>query len=309
MRALFVGLVVTDHYDGGGHTDHDTPSVIEALFREGITAVPTVWHDERTDWSSFDAIVIRSPWDYSNRSSEFDDWLQRVAMQTRVFNNPELIRWNLNKRYLDELHSCGIPIIQTSYCTDLREVITSVHSLSSSWQVIKPSISAGSRNTGLFRKEDDALFGLAQRILDAGKEVMIQPEVASLSAGREKALFYFGGRFSHAITKGALLARGGGFLSGSYQETPRSARAETEELALGDLSMAAIREMSRRHEWASDGANPPVYARFDVVIDEQQGPLLIEAELFEPSLYVHDNPQAARQYAKAVADQLVRVSP
>ena len=308
MRAPFIGLVVTDQYEGGGHTDHDTPAVIHALDGQGISAVPTVWHDERIDWTAFDAVVIRSPWDYSNRSVEFEDWLQRVAMQTRVFNSPELIGWNLNKRYLDEVQSYAVPIIPTAYCRSLREVETAVESISAPWQIVKPTVSAGSRNTGLFRKGDAALYDLAEHIIDAGKEVMLQPEIPALSAGQEKALFYFGGQFSHAVTKGALLARGGGFLGGSYQESPRPAVADEQEIALGNQTMAAIREISSRHRWANEGANPPVYARFDVVIDEHHGPLLVEAELFEPSLYVHDNPQAARQYAKAIADQLTCAS-
>ena len=307
MKTTFVGLIVTDYYEGNGHRDNDTPAVIEALFQQGIIATPIVWHDKQIDWSLLDAVIIRSPWDYSNRFSEFEAWLQFVSMQTCVFNSPKLIKWNLNKHYLDELHLSGIPIIPTLYCNNIDEVKTSVHSFSSHWQVIKPTVSAGSRNTGLFHRDDEALYILAEHIIAASKEVMIQPEIAALSTGQEKSLFYFGGRFSHAVTKGALLAHGGGFLNGSYKESPRPIIATTDELILGDITMASICDIGNKHQWAEEGYNPPVYARLDVVIDEDYGPLLVEAELFEPSLYVHDNPQAARQYAKAIANQLLKM--
>lgn len=302
--APVIGLVVTDVYDGGGHTDVDTPAVIEMLSRLGVAAVPAVWHDDRVDWSSFDAIVMRSPWDYSRRLTEFDEWMTRAATQTRIYNSPELIRWNLDKRYLDSLRALGVSTIPTVYCTDLSEVTAAVTTLDCSYVVVKPTVSAGSRDTGLFHCDDHNLYDLAEHIIQAGKEVMVQPEIPSLSAGREKAVFYFGGHYSHAITKGPLLARGGGFVNGEYQEVPRPATPSVEELALGDLTMEAIRTLSGDRNWA--GSAPPVYARLDVVIDAVHGPSLVEAELFEPSLYVVDNRNAARRYAKAVADRLGR---
>lgn len=299
-----MALAVTDQYGDGGHNDEDTPAVVAALLRRGIVAVQEVWHNEQADWSAYEAIIIRSPWDYSDRASEFDAWLRHASEQTRVINGSEMVRWNMDKRYLGELGSRAVPVVPTAYCSDLLEVVSAVRSLSSMWLVVKPTVSAGSRNTGLFRAGDGALLALAERILGDGKGVMIQPEIPALSDGQEKALFYFGGTFSHAVTKGALLAWGGGYLSGSYQEDPRAAAATEEELNLADLAMTVLRQIGSEQGWADANVSTPAYARFDVVVDDDFGPLLIEAELIEPSLYIRGNPRAARRYADAIASQL-----
>ena len=81
--------------------------------------------------------------------------------------------------------------------------------------VVKPTVSAGSKNTGLFRRGDPAARALADEILGLGKTVMVQPAIASVAAVGETAMLYFDGQFSHSVTKGPLLAEGGGLRSRS----------------------------------------------------------------------------------------------
>ena len=51
---------------------------IAALAAFGVTAEPAVWDDPRAAWSAFDAVVIRSCWDYHYRAREFAHWLARL---------------------------------------------------------------------------------------------------------------------------------------------------------------------------------------------------------------------------------------
>src|SRR5699024_7938655 len=86
--------------------------------------------------------------------------------------------------------------------------------------VLKPTVGAGAQLAGLLRPDDPAALALGRSILAEDRTVMLQPEIPELTAGREKALYMVDGGFTHAVAKGALLARGGGLRGGSYRETP-----------------------------------------------------------------------------------------
>ena len=67
------------------------------------------WDDPTVDWSAFGAVVIRSTWDYHAHLEQFSDWARRVAEVTALWNPPQLIEWNVDKRYLLELAASGDP--------------------------------------------------------------------------------------------------------------------------------------------------------------------------------------------------------
>ncbi|MCA1663683.1 MAG: hypothetical protein LC659_05350, partial [Myxococcales bacterium] len=44
----------------------------------GVDATPVVWSDAEVAWSGYDAVVLRSTWDYFQRIDEFTAWLDRL---------------------------------------------------------------------------------------------------------------------------------------------------------------------------------------------------------------------------------------
>ena len=46
-----------------GITADDAPAAA-VLGRAGVAVTPAVWDDPAVDWAAFDAVVIRSTWDY-----------------------------------------------------------------------------------------------------------------------------------------------------------------------------------------------------------------------------------------------------
>lgn len=288
-----IGIVVTDIYSEVD-PDYDTPPLLAALQDRGISAEPVVWHDETVDLAEFDLLVIRSPWDYPDRPSEFHDWLDRAQAATRVVNDPATMRWNLNKTYLADLEHAGIRVVPTVYATTVdaaRAALTTHERV-----VVKPTVSAGARDTGLFEASDPRALALAERIIAAGGTAMIQPEVPELTAGREKALYAIDGIFTHAIAKGALLETGGGFLGGVYIEHPELVPSTDAERAFADDVIRAVREAT--------GAETPLYARIDTVASEEYGLCVLEVELVEPALNLHVAPEVAA----IVADAIVRTA-
>lgn len=285
--------------------DDDLPLLVDGLTAAGLPARVVLWTDESVDWADFGLVIVRSPWDYPDRAPAFLAWLDRVASVVPVLNPPDLIRWNIDKTYLRDIRAAwDVPLVPTTFCTTIDEVITARAQLGSARVVIKPSVSAGSQNTGLFDGADPSALALAEHILSIGKTVMVQPAIDGVQEHGEHALLYFNGRFSHAISKGPLLALGGGLLGGTYVERIESIEPGPAERAVGAALIAAARAVLLGRGLSESDA-VPLYARIDVVNDPVSGPLVLEAELFEPSLFVGTSPDAVGNFVEAVRERLL----
>lgn len=296
MKQPTVGVVVTDVYPEQD-LDHDTAPLLAELRDRGVDARAVIWHSAEVDWAEFDLLVLRSPWDYPDRLDELDAWLARVEALGTLHNPPALVRWNLDKRYLRQLAALGVATVPTTYRDRLEDVRGDLAAFGPGERVvIKPAVSAGSRDTGLFRADDEAALTLAARILARGGTVLVQPEVPELSDGMEKALYLIDGEISHAIGKGALLAEGGGLLGGVYREHPEPVASRQEEAAFARGVLAAVE--------SATGLGTPLYARIDLVDSARYGLVLLEAELFEPALNLHVAPAATPLVAAAIVRRL-----
>lgn len=309
-----IGLVIAapDRFPAAD-TLQDVHPLCAALRRRGAMCRPVDWADAEVDWSGFDLAVLRSPWDYSQRPREFDGWLERAGAQTRILNEPDLVRWNIDKRYLRELEEAGIAVVPTSYHDDEQSLARALGTAADSAQeeserrpdggkgaephvVLKPTVGAGAQLAGLLRPGDPAALALGRSILAEDRTVILQPEIPELTAGREKALYMVDGQFTHAVAKGALLARGGGLRGGSYRETPAQVAASAAERVFAERVLSAITEVT--------GLAAPLYARIDLVETAAQGLLLLEAELFEPLFNLRLVPEVAEVFADAILDRV-----
>lgn len=268
----------------------DDRLLLEPLARLGIEGVPAVWDDPAVDWGGYDLVVLRSPWDYAARRDEFVAWAGRVP---RLANPAGVVAWNTDKGYLRELAAAGVPVVPTSWYApggpgwepdDGGEV------------VVKPAISAGSVDTGRYDLADPQQRLLAtahaDRLLAAGRTVMVQPYLAAVDSYGETALLHFGGEYSHAIRKGPMLDGPDLGTPGLYKLEDISPRVPTE----------AERAVARRVLAAA----PPdlLYARVDLIAGPDGGPLLVELELTEPSVFLAHDETAAQRFAAAIAARL-----
>lgn len=274
----------------------DARPLLRALHARGAEARAVDWAGPEVDWADFDLVVLRSPWDYSLRPAEFDAWLDRAGAATKILNEPALVRWNMDKHYLAELEQAGIPGIPTTFHAEEASLIAALSAAHSGpgggHVVLKPTVGAGAQLAGLLRPGDPAALALGREIFAEQRTVMLQPEVPELSAGHEKALYLVDGHFTHAISKGALLARGGGLRGGSYRETPQQVSADAAERAFAEQVLSTIAEVT--------GLATPLYARIDLVDTAAHGLLLLEAELFEPLFNLQLVPEVAEVFADAI---------
>jgi hypothetical protein len=274
--------------------DEDAASLTAALDKLSVAAEWLIWDDTEMTWSH-DLVVVRSTWDYTNDRDAFLAWTRKVD---RIANPAAVIEWNSDKTYLRDLADVGVPVVATTWAApgeplDVPDVAEFV---------VKPSVGAGSKGAGRFAAADlAAAREHAVALHRAGRTVMVQPYLGGVDDHGETALIYLDGSFSHAVTKGAMLPRGAvnpldpGFSHSLYvEERIVAARASAAELSIGDLVMA---EVERR-----DGRSP-LYARVDL-LPSADGPVLVELELTEPSLFLDHADGAAERFAGAIAGRL-----
>jgi hypothetical protein len=243
-----------------------------------------VWDDPAADWAAYDLVVVRSTWDYTERCPEFLAWADRVGPQ-RLHNPPAVLRWNTDKRYLADLDAAGLPVVPTTFLEPGSPLV-----LPDGPCVVKPVVSAGSRDTAR-HDHPRAAAAHAQELLDAGRVVMVQPYLEGVDAAGETALLFFDGVYDHAIRKGPMLLGGAAAVDGLFAPesiAPREPSAE--ELAVGKLVVAHV---------ATRFGGPLLYARVDL-LPTPDGPVLLELELTEPSLFFAHSDGAAARYAEAI---------
>ena len=287
-----------------GDDDSDRPRHDRACATSGVALEHRVWSDPSVRWDRYDMVVVRSTWDYLEHLDAFRAWLDRLGALGTLHNPAAVIAWNLDKRYLVDLAEAGVPVVPTTVCATGGEVDQALAAVSGE-VVVKPVVSAGSRNTGRFAAGDPAARRLALLILDEGTPVMVQPSVASVATVGEVSTLVFGGQVSHTVRKGPLLALGGGLVGGTYTQrlTPEvltpSQRAGVESAA------AAVHRLVATRFGVDD---PLLYARFDVVTLDDGTEAVLEVELAEPSFFLEVDPDAAGRFAAVLAGRLGLVS-
>lgn len=238
-----------------------------------------VWDDPSVDWAAFDLVVLRSTWDYQERREAFLAWARSVP---RIVNPPEVIEWNTDKRYLRDLQGA----VPTEFVAPGARFDAPAGEY-----VVKPSIGAGSRHTARYAPgEERRAAALVAEIHASGRTAMVQPYLSAIDESGETALLYFDGVYSHAIRKGPLLRPGAEPTSEVFApETIDPRDPPADERALADAAVAHVGDLA--------------YARVDIVRGPG-GPLLLELELTEPSLFFTQAPGAAERFAAAVRSRL-----
>ena len=275
--------------------DDDEGMLLAELAGRGVDARPVIWSDPQADWGAFDAVIIRSTWDYSERNDEFVAWAARAGALTRLFNPPAIIAWNTDKHYLADLAAAGIPVVPTTFVEPGDD-----------WEpdgleefVVKPTISCGSRDTMRYALpgSGDVPRAHVRRLLAEGRSVMVQPYLAAVDTVGESALIFIDGRYSHSIRKGQMLHRdrAGDKVVGLYVEEQINARTATaDEMSVAERVLDAI----------PGGRGQVLYARVDLIPDDAGRPVLLELELTEPSLFYRYGPDVVSRLATGLLNRL-----
>ena len=104
-------ILLTDEDNLGFNPEED--QIILALTKQSKSQLRIdriSWQDPNFDWSRTKYVMFRSPWNYHYFFDQFMQWMEETSHKTTFINNPDIIKWNINKKYLLELNSKGIAI-------------------------------------------------------------------------------------------------------------------------------------------------------------------------------------------------------
>jgi len=217
--------------------------------------------------------------------------LTQVSQQTQLWNPPELIRWNSDKRYLADVAAKGLPVVPTTVMD--RNELMSQRELAEigSDIVVKPSVGAGSHGVRRFTEQHEAALNYLRALIESGETPLIQPYLTNIDTHGEVGLVTAAGVLSHSFHKEAILNGDVQWSSDGHVLEVISAHTPSEsELALCDRVLALLPETA--------------YARIDM-LPTDDGPVISEIELIEPSLFLEVDTAAAHRIAAAFAS-LVR---
>jgi len=269
---------------GGADDDRDAARLLVADFR--------AWDDEAVDWDAYDRVVLRSTWDYTGRLGAFLAWCRAVG-PARLRNSPELVAFNADKRYLAELSAPSVPTLFVAPGDALPALDGEV--------VVKPSVSAGARDTGRFGPAGHAAaLALVERIRASGRVALVQPYMAQVDARGETALVFVGGELSHVLHKRPVLRCEGVAPATGGPLGVAEAMLEDDIVVPGTADAVQRAFASRVHAEVAARFGQPLYARVDLVADRDGAPLLLELEAIEPALYLAGAAGAPERFAAAV---------
>ncbi len=272
-----------DHWEH----DYEFEPLHVACLRRGVNLHAVVWDDPSFMIEEFDACVIGTTWDYTDKAEVFLSTLGRFASRRPLFNPLSVVRWNLNKTYLHHLADKGVPTVPTLWRerADVETIGRAFHELGVDEIVIKPVVGASAwRQVRLKLGEN----------LPPGEELppaatMIQPFLEAVTTEGEFSFLFFDRQFSHCARKIPL--------AGDYRvQTMYGGREEIYHPTQAELALAG------RVLDAVDGRL--LYARVDMLRQANGELALMELELVEPYLYPEQGPNVGESFAVALERML-----
>ena len=255
----------------------------------GWQAETVSWRNRQVNWNDYDAVLIRSCWDYQDDPNQFLSVLHQIEESSAWLENKlELVNWNLDKKYLRELESAGIKIVPTLWMSKFSSsgIMGLFEELDTNEIVIKPNISANADDTFKLTPEKALLSASMLQTVFAQRDYMVQPFMHGIVEEGEYSLFFFADEYSHTILKEPkardfrVQEEHGGIL-----------KAVEPEASL----LAAARQVLK-------AVNPkPLYSRVDFV-RMNDGFALMELEIIEPSLYFNMDPASPKRFAQVFSN-------
>ncbi len=287
----------TDKTEEGKIADSEHELIQDALEKLGFKVAIKSWADRQFDWSKTDFALFRTTWDYFERFDEFIRWIGRCSRMTRFINPVKLIQWNLDKHYLIDLKGKGIPVVPTVFLRPLTRTTLLDELKQAGWEkdaVLKPSISASARHTYHLKTNNIANHeSVFQRLLKS-ESLMIQPFIENIVKKGEISLVMIDGKYSHAVLK---RPRSGDFrVQSDHGGSSEDYHPDAIAIEIAERTVEAC-------------IMKPLYARVDLVWNDDDELLLSEVELIEPELFLRYNENSAAMLADAIHNYVKTFDP
>jgi len=267
--------------------------LINYLHDKGLIITKEIWNDSAVKWEDYDVAIIKSPWDYFDHISDFYAWLQHMeSLNIRLLNPVDTLKWNADKRYLNDIKSAGLNITPTEFLSSSSELeLSSYFSTYDCEQIIvKPAVSGGSKNTFKLTKDNfESNLPLIKQLIEK-ETFIVQPFLKEIETDGEMSFLFFGGKFSHAVLKKAA--------AGDFRVQATFGGTVHPQNPSPDIILKA-------KAYVNQFAKDCLYARVDTAtINEEL--VLMELELIEPFLFLDTNTNALENYYQALSILLLK---
>ena len=260
-----------------------------ALEKKGLNVSKKDWTDPNFKWENTRYAIFRTTWDYFEKFNEFFDWIEKTKYKTTFINSSDIINWNINKKYLNDLANNGVNIPPTIFLNKNKKITLSELFKETKWKeaVIKPAISGAARNTYRISANNCSKYEEIFYNLITQENILFQEFMNNITSEGEISLIMIGNEYTHAVRKNA---KDGDF------------RVQDDHGGSVIIHTASKEEILFAKHCIKATTFQPIFARVDIVSDNNNQLSLCELELIEPELWFRNNPKAATLLAEEIVN-------
>jgi hypothetical protein len=253
----------------------------------GVKTQSVIWDAPDVAWETYQAVVVRSCWDYHLQPSSFITWLNHLErLQIPLWNPAPILRWNLHKSYLRDLHTQGVAIPPTCWLQRGRQAELATIIADQGWKeaVVKPAISATAYNTWHTTRETGSQDQARFAALLHHSDLLVQQFMDPVVTYGEWSFVFFQKQYSHAVLK---------------KSKPGDFRVQDDFGGSVEVVSPGMALIEQAQQIINGISSPLLFARVDGI--ELDGRLvLMELELIEPFLFLESSPHAVERFARAI---------
>lgn len=270
-----------------------------------IKVEAVIWGTSVKDLKSFDAFVIRSPWDYMDSPEsrhDFFNWVKELNnLNIKILNSYEILLWLLDKHYLKDFNNVGIKIISTNFIEKGKSINLKNIFKEKGPFIVKPCISAagiGLRFIETIIDADKYQDEIQLELQNIG--FMVQDFIKEIKTNGEWSLIFFDKEYSHAVLKKpsetGILVQGEYGGSIKFKEPPGY---------IIDFAKNIVSKFNEAYKLSKNEnlKNGPLYLRIDV-IESENGCMLSEMEGVEPELFFRAKEGSEKLFSEKLINSL-----
>ena len=260
-----------------------------AIEKKGLKVTKKDWADKYFDWKTTKYAIFRSTWDYSERFEEFFNWLDSTKNKTTFINSEEIINWNIDKNYLKDLAKKDINIASTEFIEKGDNITLKLLFEKTQWNeaVLKPAISGAARHTYRINSKNYQKQEKIFKKLIKVEGMLFQKFLKNITSLGEISLIMIGGKYTHAVKKKAK--KGDFRVQDDHGGKVEKYKPTNDEIIFAKNCLKAT-------------PFDPIYARVDIVYDNNNRISLSELELIEPELWLRNNTISAELLADEISN-------
>ena len=288
-----MNIALVTYLDKGAYdsatVENEDDKLINFLKEKGLNIEKVIWNDQQVNWEDYSLAILKSPWDYFDLIEDFYNWLDHLeAKNVKLLNPIEVVRWNANKQYLQEIEAAGLKITPSFFIQN-KESVNLEHffeKFNTNKLIVKPCVSGGAKNT--FKVTADNVNEVNQKLnlLIQDEDFIIQPFLPEILESGEWSFIFFNGVYSHSLIKQAK--------SGDFRVQPAHGGSVHPQKPSEELIATA-------QQYVTLFAKNCLYARVDGTFVKGEF-LLMELELIEPFLFLNTEPENYERYYKGLQE-------